>query len=375
MNSLSEKDTLAIQDVVHHLHRCRTRPELKVLFQSEILPLLKADSAIYAWTDPDLLSPRLIDSINISKEHLAFINGFINEDPQAGSLLTHTHPVIARDIEIPRAHEVNREDPFREEPWRDDPFAKNETRFRDGYGFFSTAQNDVITLALRDSNLGAAIHRFLPCEKPWSVRDVRVLEQIRTPLLTAIKTIVLTEELSTQKSLVDILADSPTAIAVVDRNMQVEYSNAAWNELMSGGRDRQLDPVMEGILKQEKSKLVPSTIANSLNGRDPIFKLSDRDYQLCFAPLHGVQLENKDPWLLQVKPLVDLDAELGGQLKEAGLTKREMEACELLRQGIDCNEVAERLFISPHTVKTHLKRIHQKLGVHTRAQLVAALNR
>ena len=375
MNSLCEKDYLAIQEVISRLLGCRERSSLKALFETHILPLLNADSAIYAWTDPDLLSPKLIDSINIAEKDLAFINQFINKDPRAGSLLTHTHPVIARDIDIPGDNGAIREDPFREEPLREDPFSKKEPSVREGYNFFSTSQTGVITLALRDPNLGAGIHRRLPCDKPWTVRDVRVLEQIRTPLLMAIKTIVLTEELTKHKSIVNILADSPTAIAVVDSEMHVSYSNPAWNELMPGKASRQLDPEMKSILEKEKSKCELPLARNVFNGKDAIYKLSDKDYQLGFAPLRGYHPGDKDSWILQVKPMRELNPELDGQLQKAGLTKREIEACELLRQGIDSNEIAQRLYISPHTVKTHLKRIHQKLGVHTRAQLVVALNR
>jgi DNA-binding CsgD family transcriptional regulator len=376
LNSLYEKDALVIQEVINHLLlKCKTRPSLKALFETRILPLLNADSALYAWTDPDLLSPKLIDSVNIPEEELALVDQFINKDPEAGALLTHSHPVIARDIDIPNDNKVM--DPFQGESLREDPFLHKGVSVREGYDFFSTAKTGVITLALRDPNLGAGIHRRLPCDKPWSVRDVCVLEQIRTPLLMAIKTIVLTEELAKQRSIVDILAGSPTAIAVVDSEMQVSYSNPAWHELMTGDMGQELSPELKSILQNEKLKCEPPFATNTLNRQDPIYKLSDRYFQLAFTPLQGDHLGDKDPWLLQVKPMQQLNSGLDTlvQLHEAGLTKREMQACQLLRQGIDPSEIAEKLFISPHTVKTHLKRIHQKLGVHTRAQLVAALNR
>lgn len=374
LNSLSNKDSLAIQEVINQLLlKCKTRPSLKALFESHILPLLKADSAIYAWTDPDLLSPKLIDSINIPKDELALIDQFVTKDPEAGSLLTHSYPVIARDIDIPNDYETIK-DPFGDEPLREDPFSKGESSVNDGYSYFGTSKTGVITLALRDPNLGAGIHRRLPCDKPWSVRDVCVLEHIRTPLLMAIKTIVLAEELAKHKSVLNILADSSTAIAVVDSEMRVSYSNPAWSELMNGA-SRQLDPELRSILQKEKLKCDPHFANNTVTGRDPTYKLSDRECQLGFTPLLGDHLEDRDSWLLQVKPLTGLNSGSYGHLREAGLTKREVEACELLRQGIDPHLIAERLFISPHTVKTHLKRIHQKLGVHTRAQLVATLNR
>ena len=53
-----------------------------------------------------------------------------------------------------------------------------------------------------------------------------------------------------------------------------------------------------------------------------------------------------------------------------GLTPREREIIRLVAQGLDNETIASRLFISPFTVKTHVNRSMQKLGVSGRAQLV-----
>lgn len=52
------------------------------------------------------------------------------------------------------------------------------------------------------------------------------------------------------------------------------------------------------------------------------------------------------------------------------LTDREREILALVARGLNNDEIAERLFISPATVKTHLARIMGKTSSHDRAQLV-----
>lgn len=54
------------------------------------------------------------------------------------------------------------------------------------------------------------------------------------------------------------------------------------------------------------------------------------------------------------------------------LTDREEEVLLLVARGRSNQEIADGLFISPHTAKTHVNRIMTKLYAHDRAQLVIA---
>ncbi|WP_458375883.1 LuxR C-terminal-related transcriptional regulator [Pseudomonas pergaminensis] len=56
---------------------------------------------------------------------------------------------------------------------------------------------------------------------------------------------------------------------------------------------------------------------------------------------------------------------------ENPLSQRELEVLQLIALGNSNLEIADRLFISLHTVKTHARRIHSKLGVERRTQAVA----
>jgi DNA-binding CsgD family transcriptional regulator len=52
------------------------------------------------------------------------------------------------------------------------------------------------------------------------------------------------------------------------------------------------------------------------------------------------------------------------------LTEREMEVLALLAQGKSEKRVAEELVVSLNTVKTHVKNIYAKAGVHNRDDAV-----
>lgn len=56
---------------------------------------------------------------------------------------------------------------------------------------------------------------------------------------------------------------------------------------------------------------------------------------------------------------------------EALLSRREVEVLKLIAQGESNQKIAEQLYISLHTVKTHARRINAKLSVERRTQAVA----
>ena len=53
-----------------------------------------------------------------------------------------------------------------------------------------------------------------------------------------------------------------------------------------------------------------------------------------------------------------------------GITRREMEILELVAQGMSNREIAEKLYVSENTVKTHCSRAFDKLGAKRRTQAV-----
>lgn len=58
------------------------------------------------------------------------------------------------------------------------------------------------------------------------------------------------------------------------------------------------------------------------------------------------------------------------RLKNLGITKRELEILELMAQGMSNREIAEKLFVSENTVKTHSSHLFDKLSAKRRTQAV-----
>jgi ATP/maltotriose-dependent transcriptional regulator MalT len=76
------------------------------------------------------------------------------------------------------------------------------------------------------------------------------------------------------------------------------------------------------------------------------------------------------PWL-RVTSQVDQAPNAAPAANANALSSRELAVLGLIAQGLSNQEVAEQLFISLHTVKTHARRINGKLGVARRTQAVA----
>jgi DNA-binding NarL/FixJ family response regulator len=77
-----------------------------------------------------------------------------------------------------------------------------------------------------------------------------------------------------------------------------------------------------------------------------------------------------DELLTRVRRLVQRQRPIAPSVVER-LTKRELEVLQRLAEGLTQAEIAERLYISPKTVATHIENILAKLGVSSRAQAVA----
>ncbi|MBL7919285.1 MAG: DNA-binding response regulator [Bacteroidia bacterium] len=63
------------------------------------------------------------------------------------------------------------------------------------------------------------------------------------------------------------------------------------------------------------------------------------------------------------------------ELEKLGISQRELEVLQLMAQGLSNNEIAEKLFVSTHTIKTHSSKLFEKLDVKRRTQAIEKAKR
>jgi two-component system, NarL family, response regulator LiaR len=63
------------------------------------------------------------------------------------------------------------------------------------------------------------------------------------------------------------------------------------------------------------------------------------------------------------------------EVTRLGISKRELEVLQLITDGMSNQEIAERLFVSVNTVKTHTSRLFEKLEVKRRTQAIEKAKR
>lgn len=58
------------------------------------------------------------------------------------------------------------------------------------------------------------------------------------------------------------------------------------------------------------------------------------------------------------------------ELSRLGLSKRELEVLQLMANGLSNQQIADRLFVSLNTIKTHSSKVFEKLEVQRRTQAI-----
>ena len=97
---------------------------------------------------------------------------------------------------------------------------------------------------------------------------------------------------------------------------------------------------------------------------------SDQIRERCRAMAENAQSMNEDV----ARYVGDLLIERSRKIADIGLSKREIEIIRLSAQGLTAAQIADKLFLSVHTVNTHRQRIYAKMDVKNVSDMIRTAN-
>ena len=257
-----------------------------------------------------------------------------------------------------------------------------------------------------ESTSGIGFMRLIPRDKFWTLRDKGILDLVWPHFLQAIRTAFhkksfvklnassiddnddsdglefnaeereLIHDLNKYQILINTLVGQQAAFAIIGTNNKIYFQNdkfvkifsqeingKPWKKLLNklGGVGRDLN----GILKNLTSR--PDYCHTSfIQSGQEVFELMISSIKLS---------EDRDELLLvQLKPNTKYYSQLNSYITGIGLTKREKEISLMVKQGLSDDDISSQLYISPYTVRNHLRSVYQKLNVNRRSQMIAILN-
>ncbi len=249
-----------------------------------------------------------------------------------------------------------------------------------GCSTLSIQDQEVIRSYLKEDPLAQLLLLQNEVSEQIYLRDENEAQTLFSFLAHKIKSVSLEETLVKSQAMVQGLLKSLSGIAIVsviNDTKKVITANQAFRQIFNMTSGTELPQNLVKVLEREQANLDtsdPEEEAEERGREVSFFTLPQGTYKLNLIPLEVRDLNDTDLWLLRIHPAADPFTKSNRLIEKAGLTWREMEICCLIHDGLGRNEIAERLFISAHTVKTHLKKIHKKLQVNSRTQLVAYLN-
>lgn len=161
------------------------------------------------------------------------------------------------------------------------------------------------------------------------------------------------------------------------------YCNTAMRAFLEREDGLLWSPHGLGVAREEEDRRLKRIIRDVLRGRqrNAVLRIGSasrsRSYLVSVSPLRRQARDERSPAPCALVMAAHPDAAVGEELDLAGqafdLTAAELRLVRAMLEGNSVRGSAERLSISEHTARWHLKRIFVKVGVSTQADLVRVM--
>jgi DNA-binding CsgD family transcriptional regulator len=329
-----------------------TAQELWEEVSNRLHPIVQFDGAAWFGTDPDtVLGTCPIRIENVEPGHC---DSYWDRECQVEDTL------LFRDLaraEKPAAtlYEATADHPAR------------STRYREflapqGYG-------DELRAAFRvGTGTWGVVDMFRDSDRPpFSAQDVAIVASIGPAIATALRSF----STRTPQAVCDLDGPGTALFDASGRLLSMDAQADLWFTEVAGPAWRSLPHMMTSVFA------VVARASAVAEGRDPgpaAARLRSQSGR--WVSIHASRMSSLDgsmgPIALTVEPAKS--AQIAPIIVEAYcLTQREQEIVRGVARGLSNRELASALFLSPHTVRDHLKAVFSKVGVASRGELVAKL--
>jgi PAS domain S-box-containing protein len=177
----------------------------------------------------------------------------------------------------------------------------------------------------------------------------------------------------------DFIDRAPVALVAADNERNILRVNEHWLRMLGYGSARARELKIDDLLAPESRPGIDmrwaDLISTGLAMARIVFLREDGSrlharYGAFANVLPGVHVAVYLP-----EPGRDRSSRPARSRRAGQLTRREQESLRLVAMGLTTTAAAERLGISPETVRTHVRNAMNKLGARTRAQAIAVAMR
>jgi DNA-binding CsgD family transcriptional regulator len=221
----------------------------------------------------------------------------------------------------------------------------------------------VVEVPVKSGGRIAGNVHFATTDQDWDIglKDIRTADALGAVLGLALDAISAREQVERERD------QALTALEIAGTPFVVSDPQSTELRLNDAAR-RLLADVLEADERLHRLLARPTTNGGLSRRIEVELRTGER------AVIHGhlSRVDDDDEALVAV---LELEHERAGMSPAllAALTPRESEVAVLVVDGLADREIAERLFLSHHTVSQYVKRIYRKLGVDSRVTLTRAL--
>ena len=375
MRRLTSQD---YRDIINLTHVAQLEPQVTQM-RHNVLPgiakMFRVERAIFflAHSDFKRIDPANLVTINIDEATTSkYVQYYWRLDPVCRAASYRRDPVFTSDDIIPRTSWLKLE----------------------YYSEFQRPQNirgELLICLRQGTNLLGMVDLIRAKEEPdFDYRDISKAKILAPSITAALHNASLFSKIEQEKNTItNLLEHSSNGILILDSDLQPLYCNSKGKEICFSISNEQSEQA-SGVWNRDLP--IPFEIAKSCLALKALQKSGS----------HSASAHHKGTTIVRHNKRFHIESSLfqdtsrtpstasfvvyienpykttyksveGVIDQEYNMTKREMEIIQCVCEGLTNNEIAEKVFISPVTVETHMRNIFQKMGVRNRTQLASRM--